>query len=70
MTSVRDKTDKLVEYIDEARRVGIAVLPPDVNASLIDFGVANGEIRFGLSAIKGVGAQAIEHLVAARGAKR
>ena len=39
MSSVRDKTDKLVEYIDEAKKLGIAVLPPDVNESLVDFAV-------------------------------
>ena len=39
MSSVRDKTDKLVEYIDEAKKMGIAVLPPDVNESLADFAV-------------------------------
>jgi DNA polymerase-3 subunit alpha len=66
MTSMRDRTDKLVEYIDEAKKIGIAVLPPDVNASLIDFGVANGEIRFGLSAIKGVGEGAVRVILEAR----
>ncbi len=66
MTSVRDRTDKLVEYIDEAKKIGIAVLPPDVNASLIDFAVANGEIRFGLSAIKGVGEGAVRVILEAR----
>ena len=39
MTSVKDKTDKLVEYIDEAKKLGIDVLPPDVNESLVDFAV-------------------------------
>ena len=39
MTSVKDKTDKLVEYIDEAKKIGIEVLPPDVNESLVDFTV-------------------------------
>jgi DNA polymerase-3 subunit alpha len=39
MSSVRDKTDKLVEYIEEAKKMGIAVLPPDVNESLVDFAV-------------------------------
>ena len=39
MTSVKDKTDKLVEYIDEAKKIGIEVLPPDVNESLVDFAV-------------------------------
>ena len=42
MSSVRDKTDKLVEYIDEAKKIGIAVLPPDVNESLVDFAVVGG----------------------------
>jgi DNA polymerase-3 subunit alpha len=59
MSSVRDKTDKLVEYIDEAKKMGIAVLPPDVNASLVDFAVVGQEIRFGLAAIKGVGENAV-----------
>ena len=55
MTSVKDKTEKLVEYIDEAKKIGIEVLPPDVNESLVDFAVVGGSIRFGLAAIKGVG---------------
>jgi DNA polymerase-3 subunit alpha len=66
MTSVRDKTDKLVEYIDEARRVGIAVLPPDVNESRTNFTVVGPEIRFGLSAIKGVGEGAVGSMIEAR----
>jgi len=66
MTSVRDRTDKLVEYIEEAKKMGIAVLPPDVNASLIHFAVASGEIRFGLSAIKGVGEGAVRVILEAR----
>jgi len=66
MTSVKDKTDKLVEYIDEARRVGIAVLPPDVNESRTDFTVVGPEIRFGLSAVKGVGEGAVASMIDAR----
>src|ERR1700680_292184 len=66
MTSVRDKTDKLVEYIDEARRVGIAVLPPDVNESRTNFTVVGADIRFGLSAIKGVGEGAVASMIDAR----
>ncbi len=66
MTSVRDKTDKLVEYIDEARRVGIAVLPPDVNESRTNFTVVGPDIRFGLSAIKGVGEGAVASMIDAR----
>ncbi len=66
MSSVRDKTDKLVEYIDEAKKMGIAVLPPDVNASLVDFAVVGGEIRFGLAAVKGVGENAVRSILDAR----
>ncbi len=66
MSSVRDKTDKLVEYIDEAKKLGIAVLPPDVNASLVDFAVVGQDIRFGLAAIKGVGENAVRVILDAR----
>ncbi len=59
MTSVGDKTDKLVEYLEEAKKVGIAVLPPDVNESRADFTVVGNDIRFGLAAIKGVGEGAV-----------
>jgi DNA polymerase-3 subunit alpha len=66
MTSVGDKTDKLVEYIEEARKIGISVLPPDVNTSLESFTVVDREIRFGLAAIKGVGEGAVKAIIAAR----
>jgi len=67
MTSVKDKTDKLVEYIDEARKLGISVLPPDVNVSLVDFtAIDGGKIRFGLAAIKGVGEGAVRAILEAR----
>ncbi len=66
MGSVKDKTDKLVEYIDEAKKVGIAVLPPDVNESRMDFTVVVEDIRFGLAAIKGVGEGAVRAMLDAR----
>jgi DNA polymerase-3 subunit alpha len=66
MTSVRDKTDKLVEYIDEAKKLGVAVLPPDVNESLVDFAVVGAQIRFGLAAVKGIGASAVRAILQAR----
>jgi len=66
MTSVKDKTDKLVEYIDEAKNVGIEVLPPDVNESLIDFAVVGRAIRFGLAAVKGVGEAAVGAIIETR----
>jgi DNA polymerase-3 subunit alpha len=66
MSSVRDKTDKLVEYIDEAKKMGIPVLPPDVNASLVDFAVVGEQIRFGLAAVKGVGENAVRSILSTR----
>ena len=68
MSSMTSNTDKLVEYIDEAKKMGISVLPPDVNASLIDFTVVGDQIRFGLSAIKGVGEGAVQIILDARDA--
>jgi DNA polymerase-3 subunit alpha len=59
--------DKLVEHIDECRRMGIEVLPPDVNVGQSGFiVVAAGKIGFGLAAIKGVGFKAVDAMVAAR----
>jgi len=66
LTSVKDRTDKLAEYIEDARRYGIAVLPPDVNESLVDFTVVADQIRFGLSAVKGVGEDAVRAIIDAR----
>ncbi len=47
MSSVKDKTDKLVEYIEEAKKIGIDVLPPDVNESLVDFAVVGTRFASG-----------------------
>lgn len=66
MTSVKDKTEKLVEYIDEAKKLGIDVLPPDVNESLVDFTVVGSAIRFGLAAVKGVGEAAVRNIIDTR----
>jgi DNA polymerase-3 subunit alpha len=56
-----------VEHIDDCRRMGLDVLPPDINAGRASFDVAvSGKINFGLLAIKGVGLKAIEAIVAAR----
>ena len=59
-------SDKLAEYMDECRRMEIAVAPPDVNESGADFTVVGDRIRFGLAAVKGVGERAVEAIVAAR----
>ena len=59
-------TDKIAIFEGEARRMGIAVLPPNVNSSGAVFTVTEGSIRFGLSAIKNVGSAAVDLIVAAR----
>lgn len=67
LTSERDNTDKIVEYVREAGHMGIKVLPPDINESDALFKVVdNKTIRFGLLAIKNVGRGAIESVLAAR----
>jgi DNA polymerase-3 subunit alpha len=62
------KKDALVEHIEDCRRMGIDVAPPDVNVSGVDFTVAEGRILFGLSAIKGCGGQASAAICAERAA--
>ncbi len=66
LSSVKDRTEKLAEYIEDARRYGIAVLPPDVNESGVDFTAVGSQIRFGLSAVKGVGEEAVRAIIEAR----
>jgi DNA polymerase-3 subunit alpha len=66
MTAEMAKTDKIVMLIDECRKLDIEVLPPDVNASYVDFSVSEQRIRFGLAAVKNVGIGAVESIVEAR----
>lgn len=66
LTSVKDNTDKVSAYIEECRRLGIEVLPPDVNESRESFTVAGSKIRFGLAAVKNVGLGAVESIIRAR----
>ena len=66
LTSIMDSGDKVALYIDECRKAGINVLPPDVNESLVNFTVVNDKIRFGLAAVKNVGRGAIENIIEAR----
>ncbi|MCM8824123.1 MAG: DNA polymerase III subunit alpha, partial [Candidatus Omnitrophica bacterium] len=71
LTSERNNTDKIVEYVNEARRMGIKVLPPDINESFAHFTVTNdGNIRFGLLAIKNVGESALENIITVRKQKK
>ncbi len=67
LTLETGNTDKLAEFRREAIRLGIPVESPSVNRSVVEFDVDNARILYSLAAIKGVGAQAIEHLVEARG---
>ena len=65
-----DRTDKLVTLLDDCRQLGLAVNPPDVNASGHAFQVADARtIRYGLGAVKGVGEQAVQALVEERAAR-
>ena len=66
LTSVLDSSDKISEYIQAAREMGIAVLPPDVNESFDSFSVSGRDIRFGLAAVKGVGRSFMKQLVEER----
>jgi DNA polymerase-3 subunit alpha len=66
LTSETGNTAKVVKYINECREMGIPVLPPDVNRSVFDFAPDGDSIRFGLGAIKNLGAPAVESIVQAR----
>ena len=66
LTSVRDDKDKSAIYLNECRRMGIKVLPPDVNDSDADFTPRGSDIRFGLTAIRNVGANVVDSLIATR----
>ncbi|HXG45819.1 MAG TPA: DNA polymerase III subunit alpha [Gemmatimonadales bacterium] len=71
LSSEIGNTDKVVQYINEARELGLEVLPPDVNESGFKFTVtADRRIRFGLGAVRNVGRGAIESIIAARAAGR
>ncbi len=66
LTSVGDDKDKLAMYLNECRRMGITVLPPDVNESALNFTPVGTDIRFGMGAVRNVGANVVESMVAAR----
>ncbi|MGA8366055.1 MAG: DNA polymerase III subunit alpha [Candidatus Acidiferrales bacterium] len=66
LTSETGNTEKVVKYINEARSMGITVLPPDVNSSDLDFTPVGDDIRFGLAAIKNVGENTVRGILAAR----
>ncbi len=66
LTTEKDNTDKLVEYLGECREMGIAVLPPDVNRSGRYFEVEGDAVRFGLAAVRGVGEGTVDAILEAR----
>lgn len=66
LTSVGDSRDKLAMYLNECRRMGIRVLPPDVSESIEFFAAVGDDIRFGLGAIRNVGHNVVEGIIAAR----
>src|SRR6266702_2749835 len=69
LTSVADDKDKSALYLSECRRMGIKVLPPDVNESVATFAPVGQDIRFGLAAIRNVGGNVVEAIIAARKSK-
>jgi DNA polymerase-3 subunit alpha len=66
LTSVADDKDKSAVYLAECRRMGIKVLPPDVNASGARFTAVGEDIRFGLAAVRNVGTNVVEAIIRAR----
>jgi DNA polymerase-3 subunit alpha len=66
ISSVMDTKDKVPFFVAQAEQMGIQILPPDVNVSDHEFVVVDGNIRFGLDAVKGVGYQAVEAIKRAR----
>ena len=66
LTSVLDNTSKVIEYTSECQRMGIKVLPPDINVSRGGFTVDSDSIRFGLNAVKSVGRNLIDSVVKER----
>jgi DNA polymerase-3 subunit alpha len=69
LTSVGDDKDKAAVYLADCRKLGITVLPPDVNESLVNFASVGKDIRFGLAAVRNVGANVVGSLISTRNDK-
>ena len=69
LTSLKDDKEKSAVYLNECRRQGIRVLPPDVNSSEANFTTVGQDIRFGLTAVRNVGENVVASIVATRKAK-
>jgi DNA polymerase-3 subunit alpha len=66
LTSVGDNKDKSAIYLSECRRLGIKVLPPDVNESTLRFAAVGNDIRFGMGAVRNVGGNVVESIMKSR----
>jgi DNA polymerase-3 subunit alpha len=66
LTNVADSKDKLAVYLNECRRMGITILPPDVSQSINYFAAIGDDIRFGLGAVRNVGSSVVDGIVAER----
>lgn len=66
MTTEMSKSDRVTQLIDEVKRLGLKINPPDVNNPCHEFDVIDGEVIFGMGAVKNVGAKAIEEIARAR----
>ena len=66
LSSVLDSPEKVAKYSAEATRMGIKILPPDINKSVTGFAVQSGDVRFGLAVIKNVGVGCVDGIVAER----
>ena len=69
LTSVGTNKDKMAVYLAETRRMGVKVLPPDVNESQLRFAAVGDDIRFGLGAIRNVGENVVDGIIPARTAQ-
>lgn len=66
LTSVKDNPGKVLSYIMTCRQMGIEILPPDINDGYGEFHVSDGKIKYGMSAIKGIGMPVLEEVIAER----
>ncbi len=66
LTSVKDNPNKLLKYMDAVRKMGIKILPPDVNEGKGDFAVSGNSIRYGMSAIKSIGETVVDSIILER----
>lgn len=66
LSSVADRQDQTQLYIEEAQKYGIKILPPDINKSYLEYTPDDNNIRFGLAAIKGVGVNVVNAIIAER----